>query len=110
MINLCNFDMTITSGDYCVATCGSLTLDVVSGPMEVYLGVSAYVYIPSGVTTTITETAKGIFSVENTSGTGSLSVFAGGKETEVQPGESIVVKSGFPWNLFLPAILGSSQQ
>ncbi len=110
MITLCNFDLAVTSGDYCVATCGSLILEVDSGPMEVYLSTTGYVSVPAGVTVKITETSHGTFSIDNQSGSESIIVYIGGKEIPIKPGENGVVTISFSWNLFMPAILGTDQQ
>lgn len=109
LVSLCDFDLKLTSGDSFVATCGSLTLDVVSGPLEVFLNATDYVAVPAGVTGQITETSKGTFTVENQSGSEPIVVYADGKEMEVAPGGEVVVKNSFPWNMFLPAIIKAGQ-
>ncbi len=109
-ISLCGFNLTVTNGDYCIATCGSLTLDVAAGPVEVNLDASDYVSIPTSVGAKIIEVSHGMYSVENLAGTEPVVVHIDGKEIEVDPGEEVVVKVSFPWTMFLPAITGSTQQ
>ncbi len=109
-LSICDFNLRVTSDDYCVATCGSLTLEVVSGPMEVSLSAADYVDVPTGVTAQITETSSGTFTIENQSGTEPIVVYVAGEEIQIDPGEEQVVTISFPWTMFMPAVLGTDRQ
>ncbi len=108
-LSICDFNLKVSSGDYCIATCGSLSLEVISGPMEVYLSATDFVSVPTGVNVKITEIFSGTFSIENQSGSEPIVVHIDGGEIQIEPGEEGVIKISFPWTMFMPAIKGNTQ-
>jgi uncharacterized protein DUF1566/List-Bact-rpt repeat protein len=105
-LSICDFTLRVSGGDYCIATCGSLSLEVRSGPMEAYLSTTDYVAVPAGVTAKITETSNGTFTIENQLGPEPIVVYVDGEESQIGPGEEVVVTISFPWTMFMPAIIG----
>ena len=87
-IDVCGSVVKLTSGDSAIFTCGSLTTQVVVGPVEILLGDEIVVTQPSGTTTTITEGPEGQFQVENASDSeGTVVIQLHGQQLTINPGE-----------------------
>ncbi len=93
-LNLCNFLVLFTDGRVVVFNCASLTMEVVTGPVEVELSENenTLVTVPDGATVKITETA-GQFQIENLSDTESITVTTGGQVSELAPGQVIEIET-----------------
>ncbi len=88
-VTACGFELSLTYGDSVVATCGSLTTVVISGPVDVSVGDVILVTVPSGATVTISEVSEGQFLIENSTGSaGPIVVVVDGVETVLGPGDA----------------------
>jgi hypothetical protein len=70
-----------------VATCGSATVQVIAGPVTETFG-CLQATLPTGTTSTVTETSAGVYDVSNSSGS-SASITVGG--LSLSPGSSATV-------------------
>ncbi len=86
-------ELHLTAGDEVVVNCGSITTQVISGPIEIVLGDGTIVVsVPDGVTAVISDTAIGSFSVENlVGGTGNVTITVDGVEETLGPGHTSAV-------------------
>ena len=84
----CNLPVLLTDGDSVVVTCGSLTVEVLVGPVEVPVSDQVSVTVPSGGTAKVTETEDGQFIIENIGET-AIVVEIGDIAVQLEPGEEI---------------------
>jgi YVTN family beta-propeller protein len=68
VINQCGLEITLTANDEVKTLCGSLTMEVLSGPVAVSLGGGFIVSVPSGGALKVSELAAGQFTIENQGG------------------------------------------
>jgi hypothetical protein len=105
-VSACNETLLLTDSDIAVVTCGSLTAQVLVGPIEILLGTDIVVTVPGETTATVTEVAEGQFEIENwPESTGTIVVEFQGEMIEFDPGESgipviIDIKPGSDPNCF----------
>jgi len=105
-IDLCGLELAVTNGDNAIASCGSLTLEVISGPMEVHLGGADYVIVPSGVTAKISKISDQTFTIENQSGSGMVVVHVADQVLDVKPGEKVEVEVSDETTFFVIPVPG----
>ena len=93
IVNACALSLLLTDGDSVVITCGSLTAEVLAGPVDFLLGKDIVATVHSGTTVTITEIADGEFEIENSpESTATIIIKSQGQVIEeIGPAESIVV-------------------
>jgi hypothetical protein len=84
----------LSSGDEMVITCGSLSVRVLVGPIEIELSGDAMVSVPTGATVTVRELGDEQVEIENGSPEGTLPVLitVGSEVIELAPGDSYVVR------------------
>jgi hypothetical protein len=89
-LDLCGFATSVNGGDAANFACGSLILEVLSGPIEVRLGGDAVTSVPSGVTATIRRIGDEEYEVTHIGGAGLAIVItmADGENIEVAPTET----------------------
>lgn len=91
-VNVCGFTVNLTANNGVGMTCGSLTAQVLSGPVEVVLGPGVKVSAPTGVTVKITEEVAGRFLVENAPNSGgTVTIENNGQTTALAPAEHATV-------------------
>jgi len=69
-VNTDIINVVLTAGDEITAACGSLTAEVVSGPVELQIGVNVEVTIPAGGKAFIEQLPGSLVSITNLSGPG----------------------------------------
>jgi len=105
-VGACNVTLLLTDDDSIVITCGSLTAQVLAGPIEMLLGADIAVTVPSETTAMVTELADGQFTIKNSpESMGTIIVEFQTKMIELDPGESgisviIDIKPGSEPNCF----------
>ncbi|MGD2061900.1 MAG: hypothetical protein PVF87_13595, partial [Acidimicrobiia bacterium] len=89
LVTSCDDDYVtnLTDGDDVVITCGSITVQVVSGPVEVTLGSGVTVAASTGATVEIDEVG-GVLQVINQGTGGTVTVSVNGVPTDVPSGET----------------------
>jgi len=94
-VQICGFFTKVDSGDSANFQCGSLILEVLSGPIEIELGADVEVQAPGGVTATVRQLDVDHYSVEHTAGLNIpiVIILAGAMEESLGPGESTTVVS-----------------
>jgi hypothetical protein len=79
----------LRAGNSAVATCSSLTMEVLSGPVEIEVGADILVTVPAGATVKITQTGEGQDLIESDpESTAPIIVETGGQVVEIKPGET----------------------
>ena len=87
----------LTEADVVKTICGSVTVEVIHGPVEVGLGPSASVSVPTGGTATVTEPSPGEFRLDNRGGSAVTVLDAAGEVlATVLPGESFTIDATAP--------------
>lgn len=91
-VNACGSaaDISLTSGDDVVTTCGSLMIEVVFGPIELGLG-SSTVTVPTNGIAMVEDLGGGIFELTNLSESVVFLVNEGGTTTSLTPNNSRTV-------------------
>jgi Tol biopolymer transport system component len=85
---VCGFTLRLNAGTTAIVTCGSVTVEVVTGRGEIVLGQDqGTVSVPAGATAKVSENLDGSFTVENV-GDGIVTVTVAGIDITVLPGES----------------------
>ena len=98
-LNICNSKVTLDSvqfGDKVLVKCGSITTEVIDGPIEIALGEqeNIQVTVPDDSTATATEVAEGEFEVVNSpESSGDLIITTNNVELEISPGESAEINA-----------------
>jgi YVTN family beta-propeller protein len=88
-VNACGFDLLYDPNDVTVInSCGSLTAQVLVGPVEILLDSVGAVTVPPGATVRVEEVADEQFEVRNLGSTGTIVVEFQGDVTELTPGSS----------------------
>ena len=90
-VELCNIIVELTAGDELKGTCGSLTAEVVQGPVEVILDEQTTVIVSTEAAVTITEGAEGGFTVENSSADnqGEVVLVIAGRIVPLEPEDAV---------------------
>lgn len=86
--------ITLTACDEILVTCGSATIQVLAGPVEIELSDSIMVTVPTGAKVTITEIADDTFEIENSGKAGTIIVEFLDEVMELEPGEGLLVEPG----------------
>ena len=97
ILNTCsdNTQVTLTNGDSLKLTCGSATIQVYAGTVEVSLGGNFIAKLPTDTVTKITEVASNSFKVENLpESNGSVTIEGGGLEQALEPGATVQLTVG----------------
>jgi hypothetical protein len=92
VVNVDGFDHDFSAGDSAIVTVGSLTTDVLTGPVEIHLAADLYLIVPSGTKAVVTAYPND-FLVE-CQGASAITVDKGGSQTTIDPGNSQTVASG----------------
>ena len=96
-LNVCGFPIRLVPGSVFKVTCGSISVEVLTGPIEVLLSSGLIVRIPSRTKVRVTEVAPKEFLVENFSegsGNGTVAIESDGSVTAVlDPNQSITILS-----------------
>ena len=95
------FNVVLTDGDESSQTCGSLTSDVLSGPVTITVGVNVNIIVPAGAKAFMEQLPGALVSINNLSGTGGpdIVVEEDGVPTAVGPDDPplvAVVDDGLP--------------
>ncbi|MBI4608799.1 MAG: SBBP repeat-containing protein, partial [Candidatus Rokubacteria bacterium] len=91
-IDACGFELLFNPDKVVnIAKCGSLTAQVLSGPIEILLDSFGMATVPSGVTVRVARLTAGEFEVQNLGGPEPIIVEFQGQVREVRPGESLTV-------------------
>ena len=94
-VSLCGATLLLTIGDVVKATCGSLTLEVVDGSVEVALGAGLVVKVPKAAIVRVEEITGNTFSVENLPESGATIVVENqGIQVSVEAGATVTVSIG----------------
>ena len=91
-LSVCGFTIQVSAGSEVVVTCGSVTMEVVSGAAAIELSASVVVSVSAGGLAKATDNGDGSFEIQNL-GTTSVIVTVDGQETTVAPGESTTVST-----------------
>lgn len=89
-VDACDVAIQLTKGDSVIATCGSLTTEVLVGPVELMLSGSTEVIVPAGATATVEEDPSDptMFLITNDpESTGTVVIEAQGETIELNPGD-----------------------
>jgi len=86
-LEACGIQMLLTDGDSVVVNCGSLTTEVLQGPIEVLPG-DIIVNAPTGAMAEVTEVDEGQFDIVNLGTTGTIVVEFQGQVINYKPGTS----------------------
>lgn len=88
-VHACGFDLLFNPFEVAVIdNCGSLTSQVLSGPIDVVLPGFGVATVPTGVTVRVAQTAPGQFEVQNLGGPAAITVDFAGHVIQVTPGRS----------------------
>ncbi|MBI2207016.1 MAG: YncE family protein [Candidatus Rokubacteria bacterium] len=91
-VHACGFDIHFNPFEAAVIdNCGSLTTQVLSGPIEVVLPDFGVATVPTGVTVRVAQIAPGQFEVQNLGGPAAITVDFAGHVILVAPGRSRTV-------------------
>jgi CSLREA domain-containing protein len=100
VIGACEQAFALTDGDVVTVTCGSLVLEVISGPVEVFIGPGSELIVPSGSKVLISPITEGVWAIEHQAGVGSLVVIDGPNGViSLETGESL------EWDVFTESVL-----
>jgi hypothetical protein len=87
-LSVCGFTLKLSAGSDVVLTCGSVVVEVISGPVEVELGGGlAVVIIPDGSKAVVDSTPSGAFTVDV--GEGSVTVNVDGVVTTLDAADPV---------------------
>jgi len=88
-ISVCGFQATFTDGDSATITCGSLTIHVFTGDVNVQVAGNLSVVVPKGLKAIIKDLGDEQYRIENASDSQvPVTITFNGETTELQPGES----------------------
>jgi len=92
-VSVCGGLVTLSfgPGDEVIVTCGSAEMEAVVGPVEGVIGGEIAIVVPGGATATVTELIENTFQIENTGGSGTISVEYEGEITELNAGENTII-------------------
>ena len=79
-VKVCGFVVDLTAGDDWIGTCGSLTAEVITGPIEIEVAPDLIVIVPDGGKARVSENDGG-FQIENLGDTSITIEIAGNSET-----------------------------
>jgi hypothetical protein len=85
--------ISLTAGDEAVVTCGSATVQVFVGPVEVELDGVVVIEVPTGAEVTVTEVSDAQFEIQNSGSSGTIIVEYGSEVISLEPGHSILVET-----------------
>ncbi len=88
--------MSLTIGDVAKATCGSLTLDVHKGPVDVQLFTNVVATVPTSGSAKVTAVSANEYTIQNTGATEGVTVFGENSSIVVAAGESLTVNENEP--------------
>ena len=89
-VHVCGFaTLAISAGGETDVTCGSVTVGVITGPVEIVPDAGAFstVSIPTGVTARLSDVVDNTFTVTHLSGEGSITVTVVGVPVLIRPGD-----------------------
>jgi hypothetical protein len=89
----CGMDVNLTEDDSVVITCGSLTIEVLVGPVEIVLAPGLVLTVAEGGTARVEDLDAGDFAITNVGAYGILEVTGGGMTARVAPGEMLVASA-----------------
>jgi hypothetical protein len=89
-VDACGFAVRLDAADSAVVTCGSLTVEVLVGPVEIRLATDLVVRISEGAIAHVADVGDGGFRVANVGRFGNVAVISGGSTTSLGPGETTV--------------------
>ena len=89
--------VSLTDNNEVKLLCGSLTMDVIQGPVKIGLGAGTFASVPTGGAVKVTEVSAGVFRVENQGNTMVTIVDAQGAVlASVGPGQSFLTGNPNP--------------
>ena len=96
-LTACGQKLRLTAGDAATVTCGPLTLDVFSGPVDIPLLDDFLAIVPSGVSIQVTVVDSNTVALQNLSvSTGNAQVQDGNITVVLEPGALVQLTNGAP--------------
>ncbi len=92
--SVCGFTLLLSPGSDVVVTCGSITVEVISGAAEVTFGDGlGSITVPEGVTAHLAEQPDGSFSLDHLAGGEPIRVTINGVSGSLAPGDSLALET-----------------
>ena len=92
--SVCGFTLKLAPGSDVIVTCGSITVEVISGAAEIVLGDGVVVVtVTAGATAKVSDLGGGSYSIENLGESGDVTVDVDGESSPVTPGQTTTVST-----------------